>query len=251
MGTVFNDLKVLRLNQTGISLTRDCGLGVASLLQAYGARARRFNRVWLATLLVVVSAAVLAPLPASAQQRLLMLGDSLTAGYGLGAQDALPVKLQAALTRLGHRVEVLNAGVSGDTTQGGAARVGWALADRPTHAVVALGGNDGLRGLEPRVTRANLDRILQQLRTAGVPVLLAGMVAPPNLGREYGEEFNRLFPELAAQHQVALYPFILDGVAADPALNQADGIHPNARGVEVMVQRMLPQVLTLLGLQGS
>ena len=142
---------------------------------------------------------------------------------------------------------VVNAGVSGDTTAGGLARLDWALAERPHAALVELGGNDGLRGLPPRDSRANLAAILDKLASRNIPALLAGMVAPPNLGTEYGREFLATFADLARERpEVAFYPFFLDGVAADPALNQPDGIHPNARGVEEVVRRILPAVETLL-----
>ncbi|MBX6745282.1 MAG: arylesterase [Acetobacteraceae bacterium] len=184
----------------------------------------------------------------AASIRLLALGDSLTAGYGLPQGQGFVPQLQAALRAHGHDAQVLDAGVSGDTTAGGLARLDWALADQPQAAIVELGGNDGLRGLPPRETRANLDAILSRLKARGVPTLLAGMLAPPNLGADYGREFAEVFKSLARDHpEVVFYPFFLEGVAADPALNQPDGIHPNAKGVEVIVRRILPAVETLLG----
>jgi acyl-CoA thioesterase I len=182
----------------------------------------------------------------AATARLLMLGDSITAGYGLPAEEALPVRLQAALRAKGVDVEVINAGVSGDTTIGGLERLDWLLADKPTHALVALGGNDALRGLDPAQMRTNLDAIVARLKQAGIPVLLAGMYAPRNLGRAYAESFDAVYRDVAAANKVALYPFLLDGVATDPALNQADGIHPNARGVAVIVEKILPTVTEFL-----
>ena len=179
--------------------------------------------------------------------RLLVLGDSLTAGYGLPAGQGFVPRLEAALRARGRDVRALDAGVSGDTTAGGLARLDWALAERPHAALVELGGNDGLRGLPPRDSRANLSAILDKLAARGIPALLAGMVAPPNLGTEYGREFLSTFADLARERpQVVFYPFFLEGVAADPALNQPDGIHPNARGVEEVVRRILPAVETLL-----
>ncbi len=178
--------------------------------------------------------------------RLMVLGDSLTAGYGLPQDEAFPVKLEAALRARGLDVAVLNAGVSGDTTAGGLARLDWALGDRPTHAIVELGANDGLRGVDPAVTRRNLGAILGRLKAAGIPTLLAGMYAPPNWGKDYAEAFAKLYPDLAREHGVALYPFFLDGVAANPSLNQADGIHPNEKGVAAIVERIVPQVVRLL-----
>ena len=173
--------------------------------------------------------------------RILMLGDSLTAGYGLPARDALPARLEAALRDRGLDVRIINAGVSGDTSAGGLARLEWALADRPHALVVALGANDALRAIDPSVTRSSLSRLLDVLGERRLPVLLAGMMAPRNLGRDYGARFDAIYPQLAARHGVLLYPFLLDGVATVAALNQADGLHPNAAGVEVIVGRILPE----------
>lgn len=178
---------------------------------------------------------------------ILAFGDSLTAGYGLASHEGFAAKLEAALKAKGISARVINAGLSGDTTAGGIARLDWALEPKPDFAIVELGGNDGLRGLDPKETRANLDAILTKLKAKGVPTLLAGMYAPPNMGPDYGKAFNALFPELAAKHGVAFYPFFLDGVAAQRELNQPDGIHPNAKGVDVIVERILPYVLKLIG----
>ena len=183
--------------------------------------------------------------------RVLMLGDSLTAGYGLPPDQALPVRIEAWLKQQGRAVTMLNAGVSGDTSAGGRARLGWAMADRPTHAVVALGANDALRGLDPRDTEANLDAVLVELKAKKVPVLLLGMVAPPNLGSAYADQFNPLYARLAARHGALLYPFILDGVAMDRTLNQGDGIHPNQKGVDVLAARIGPWVEKLVALPGA
>lgn len=192
--------------------------------------------------------ALFLPVPARAAEpfRLLLLGDSLTAGHGLPRKDAFPARLSATLAARGHAVTVINGGVSGDTTAGGRARLAWLLAEKPQGVIVALGGNDGLRGLDPAVTRGNLDAIVARFKAAGVRVLLAGMRAPPNLGREYGAEFDAIFPALAEAHGVALYPFFLEGVAALPHLNQADGIHPNADGVKAIVGRLLPYAAALI-----
>ncbi len=182
-----------------------------------------------------------------AELRLLMLGDSITAGYGLARSEAPPARLQALLRERGRHVRVIDAGVSGDTTAGGRARLDWALADRPHAAIVALGGNDALRGLTPQQMRANLADILDRLARRGIPALLAGMIAPPNLGRDYGEEFRAVFAELARDRpEVVFYPFLLDGVAGEPRLNQPDRIHPTAEGAEIIARRMLPMVETLL-----
>lgn len=181
-----------------------------------------------------------------------MLGDSITAAYGLAKEDGLPARLQAALRAKGRDVTVIDAGVSGDTTAGGLARVDWALADNPQAVIVALGGNDGLRGLDPKVTAANLNAILDKLAAKGLPVMLAGMLAPPNLGADYGKEFSAVFTTIAqARPDIVFYPFLLDGVAGEESLNQPDRIHPNPAGVRVMVERMLPMVETLLGKIGG
>ena len=179
--------------------------------------------------------------------RLLVLGDSLAAGYGLAKPDSFSVKLGKALAKRGVNARVINAGVSGDTTSGGRSRLGWARADKPDAVILELGANDGLRGIEPAVSRANLDAIITRLKHNNVKVLLAGMKAPPNLGKEYGAEFNRIFPVLAAKHNLIFYPFFLEGVAANPNLNQDDKIHPNAAGVDEIVKRILPRVLELIG----
>ena len=173
-------------------------------------------------------------------------GDSLTAGFGVAPEAAFPARLKVALGERGIDAEVINSGVSGDTSAGGLARLDWALADNPDLVIVELGANDGLRGLDPGTTRANLDAILSALADRGVPVLLTGMLAPPNLGREYGARFNAVFPELARLHGVAFYPFFLAGVAAEPSLNQADGLHPNPAGVMVIVANILPFVVGAL-----
>ena len=179
--------------------------------------------------------------------RLLALGDSLTAGYGVAADAAFPAQLERALRAEGYDVTVLNAGVSGDTTAGGRARLDWALADRPQAAIVELGANDGLRGLDPAQAERNLDDILTRLKTSGVRVLLTGMRAPPNFGPDYAAAFEAVFPRLAQRHQVAFYPFFLDGVARDPRFNQPDGLHPTPDGVAEIVRRILPSVKAVLG----
>ncbi len=179
------------------------------------------------------------------------LGDSLTAGFGLPAEDGFTTRLEAALRAAGVDARVVNAGVSGDTSAGGRSRLDWVLADAPDLVIVELGGNDALRGLDPAMTYANLDDILARMRARGIDVLLAGMLAPPNLGRDYGDAFSAIFPRLAAKHGVALYPFFLDGVAAVCDLNQPDGIHPNAEGVEVIVEAITPHVLRALVRSGA
>jgi acyl-CoA thioesterase-1 len=168
----------------------------------------------------------------------------------LAKAQSFTAQLERALADEGLAVTVIDAGVSGDTSAGGLARLDWTLAGAadggPDAAIVELGANDALRGIDPRITYENLDAILSEFERRKVPVLLAGMRAPPNMGSEYTEAFDGIFPRLAEKHGVALYPFFLDGVAADPDLNQADGIHPNARGVAVIVKRLSPAVKVLL-----
>ena len=182
----------------------------------------------------------------SSSIRILALGDSLTAGLGLPQEQSFPAQLQNALQTRGHTVEIINAGVSGDTTTGGLARLDWALADQPAAVILALGANDGLRAIDPQLTYENLQAILEKLQSRQLPVLLLGMLAPPNLGPDYEREFNAIYPKLAEQFELVFYPFFLDGVAAQSKLNQTDGIHPNAEGVALMVERILPYAEELL-----
>jgi acyl-CoA thioesterase I len=184
---------------------------------------------------------------AATPQRLLVLGDSLAAGYGLAHEDGFEARLAEALAQAGHPVTVIDGAVSGDTTAGGLARLDWVLGDGGADAaIVALGGNDGLRGLDPKETERNLSAILDKLRARHIPVLLSGMYAPPNLGEAYGAEFRAVFDRLGHRPGVLYDPFLLAGVAGDPALNQADHIHPNPEGVRREVGRMLPLVIRLL-----
>jgi len=186
--------------------------------------------------------------PAAAHVPVILdFGDSLTAGYGLAPDQAFPPRLQAALQRRGIETRVVNAGVSGDTTAGGLARLDWALADKPDLVILALGANDALRGIDPAAVRGNLDKMIRRIETTGAKVLLVGMLAPPNWGEEYKTEFDRIFPDLARTYGVPLYPFFLEGVAMKPELNQPDGLHPNERGVAVLVDRIAPFVARLVG----
>ncbi len=187
----------------------------------------------------------------AATVRLAALGDSLTAGWGLPAGDAFPARLEAALRQQGYDVAIANFGVSGDTTAGGLARVDGVVAERPDGALVELGANDMLRGLDPDAARANLDAILSRLKAAGIPVLLCGMRAPRNYGQDYAQAFDAIYAELAQKYDAVLYPFFLDGVAGNPELNQADGIHPNSTGVSRIVSRILPTVQTFLAKLGA
>lgn len=178
---------------------------------------------------------------------ILALGDSLTAGLGLASEESFPAKLEAALQAKGHDVRVINAGVSGDTAQAGLSRLDWALTEDVQALIVELGANDVLRGLDPAQAETALDAILAKAAERQLPVLLAGMRAPPNLGADYVERFDTIYPRLAEKHQALIYPFFLDGVATDPAFNQADGLHPNGKGVDVVVTRILPSVIQLMG----
>lgn len=174
--------------------------------------------------------------------RIVALGDSLIAGYGLDQAATFPSKLQAALKARGEDVEVVNAAVSGDTASDGLARADWSIGDDADAVIVELGANDALRGTDPKVTRAALDRLLAGIGKRNLPVLLAGMRAPPNMGPEYSAAFEAIYPELAQKYGAILYPFFLDGVVLQRDLIQADGMHPNAAGIEVIVERILPFV---------
>ncbi len=196
----------------------------------------------------VAAALTVSPVAASQEAVIVAFGDSLTAGYGLEDADSFPVRLEAKLSADGIPARVINSGVSGDTTAGGRARLAWSLPEaKPDLVILELGANDGLRGIDPAEMEANLDAMLAELDQRNIPVLLAGMLAPPNLGREYAERYNAVFPRLAEKHGVAFYPFFLDGVAADPTLNQPDGLHPNASGVARIVERIAPYVSKALG----
>jgi acyl-CoA thioesterase-1 len=203
---------------------------------------------WLLLVQAVAFAVVLAAAsPVAARTiRLVVLGDSLTAGLGLPPGKAFPDRLQAALRARGLDVDVLNAGVSGDTAADGLARYDWAVPANADALIVELGANDMLRGLEPEATKKALSAILDKAHAARLPTLIAGMRGAPNLGAEYDRAFDAIYPALAKDHDVALYPFFLDGVAGDPKLNQADGMHPTAEGVGVIVERIAPSVEEIL-----
>ena len=174
--------------------------------------------------------------------KILAFGDSLIAGFGLQKYDGFSEQLSRSLKRDGYHVVVINAGVSGDTTAGGVARVDWVMRVNPDLVILELGANDGLRGFDPNVTKNNLATIIRRIRAKGALVLLAGMRAPPNLGVDYGVAFDGIFPDLATIHQLDFYPFFLDGVASRSELNLADGIHPNKLGIKVIVEGILPTV---------
>ncbi len=172
-------------------------------------------------------------------------GDSLTAGLGVSPNETWPAQLEARLKAEGLDVRFVNAGVSGDTTAGGRARLAWSLdgaEPKPGYAIVALGANDAMRGLSPEAAYGNLDAIVAELKKRNIRILLAGMLAPPNLGPDYGDAFKAIYAKLAEKHGIALYPFLLDGVAAEPSLNQGDGIHPTAAGYTLIAERLAPVV---------
>jgi len=205
----------------------------------------------LSSLLLAVLVTISASTGAAADEgkTIIGFGDSLMAGYGLNQPDSFTVQLQAKLKAEGLDVHVINAGVSGDTTTGGKSRLAWTIDGQPKKpdlVILELGANDALRGISPSLTRKNLDWMLAQLKQRGIPVLLAGMMAPPNMGSDYGSEFNAIYPDLAKKYGVAFYPFFLDGVAADPSLNQGDGMHPNPKGVKIIVGKIAPYVVKAL-----
>lgn len=179
--------------------------------------------------------------------KMVVLGDSLSAGLGLSAPLAFPAKLQNALKNNGIAVDMINAGVSGDTSSGGRDRLDWSVPEGTEAVIVELGANDALRGIDPAVTRAALSDILARLKARKIAVLLCGMVAPPNYGSDYSARFNAIYPDLAKAFGVPLYPFFLDGVATEARLNQADGLHPTADGVDVIVKNILPAVQAFVG----
>ena len=206
--------------------------------------------------MLVLGLALLGSEPAFAQTsaavdtrpiKMVVLGDSLSAGYGLAGNEAFPAKLQNALKAKGIEVDMINAGVSGDTSSGGRDRLDWSVPEGTQAVIVELGANDALRGTDPSVTRAALTDIVARLKARGIAVLLCGMLAPPNYGNDYAARFNAIYPDLAKSFGVTLYPFFLDGVATDAKLNQADGMHPTAEGVDVIVERILPTVKAFLG----
>ena len=203
-------------------------------------------RVLLCNWLIAALAFGATAAPASQPLRIVVLGDSLVAGFGIKPSDAFPAQLERALKERGHDVEVINAGVSGDTTAGGLDRVAWAVPERTAAVILELGANDALRGLDPRRARSNLDKIITTLKAGGAEVLLAGMLAPRNLGEPYTRAFDAIYPELAAKHGLLLYPFFLDGVAMNAKLNLDDGLHPNSRGVAEITKKILPSVEQLI-----
>ena len=198
--------------------------------------------------MLVLMVALTAAGPVFAQPvKMVVLGDSLSAGLGLSGPAAFPARLQKALKDKGIEVDMINAGVSGDTASGGRDRLDWSVPAGTEAVIVELGANDALRGTDPAVTRAALTDIVARLKARRIAVMLCGMLAPPNYGQDYAARFNTIYPDLAKKFDVPLYPFFLAGVAADPKLNQADGIHPTAEGVDIIVANILPTVQAFLG----
>ena len=209
-----------------------------------------FSHMLVSGLLLLAPATAFAQATAARETKpvkMVVLGDSLSAGLGLSAPAAFPARLQKALQAKGIEVDMINAGVSGDTTSGGRDRLDWSVPEGTQAVIVELGANDALRGVDPKVTRAALTDILTRLKARKIAVLLCGMVAPPNYGADYAARFNAIYPELAKSFGVPLYPFFLEGVAADAKLNQADGLHPTADGVDAIVKNILPSVEAFLG----
>jgi acyl-CoA thioesterase-1 len=209
-----------------------------------------FAHMLVLGLCLMAAGPALAQTPAASAKKpikMVVLGDSLSAGLGLSAPAAFPQRLQKSLKDKGIAVEMINAGVSGDTSSGGRDRLDWSVPDGTDAVMVELGANDALRGIDPAVTRSALSDILTRLKARGVAVMLCGMLAPPNYGADYSAHFNAIYPELAKSFGVPLYPFFLEGVAADARLNQADGLHPTAEGVDVIVRNILPSVQAFLG----
>jgi acyl-CoA thioesterase-1 len=205
------------------------------------------STVWAASLFMLLAALFLSPGRAMAEPlRILAFGDSLTAGYGLPQEDGFVPQLQKALDKMGREAVVINGGVSGDTTAGGVARLDWMLADKPDLVILELGANDALRGLDPAEARRNLETIILRLKETGAKILLAGMLAPRNMGDDYAKAFDSMYPELAQAHGLALYPFFLEGVATKPELNQGDGLHPTKEGIAVIVEGILPHLTQML-----
>lgn len=180
------------------------------------------------------------PKPIVEQLKIVVLGDSLSAGYGLAPGESFPEKLQKKITANNYNIVIKNAGVSGDTTSGGLARLNWSVPKDTNGVIVELGANDALRGISPTLTQKNLAQIVSQLKARNIKVMLTGMLAPPNMGKQYGQEFSSIYPKLAIEEDLILYPFFLDGVAGNPNLNQADAMHPTSKGIDIIVDNIMP-----------
>jgi acyl-CoA thioesterase-1 len=214
---------------------------------SYGLRLMAFKLSPRLILFALLALVAIVPLSNAQPYRIVGFGDSLMAGYGLGPGEGFPEKLQAALRKKGHDVVIANAGVSGNTTADGLSRLDWSVPDGTRLVILELGANDMLRGVAPAITEQNLDKMLARLKERRIAVLLVGMRAAPNLGPDFAHAFDSVYPRLAQKHGVALYPFFLDGVAANRTLLLGDGMHPNAAGVDRMVERVLPEVEKLIG----
>jgi len=241
-----------------MSSIKDCGTKLASpetprWANVFGRSYRAFRLRFQASSIGMILALCFSQFTATGAEplRVVAFGDSLSAGYLLPADAAFPNQLERRLRADGFDAKIVNAGVSGDTTAGGLSRIDWSLADNPGAAIVELGSNDALRGIDPAQTEKNLSAILARLKAAHVPVLLLGMRAPRNLGPEYAAQFDPIYPRLAKQYGDDLYPFVLDGVALNPKLNQADGIHPNPAGEKIVADRIYPYVLKLVAQAGK
>jgi acyl-CoA thioesterase-1 len=199
-------------------------------------------RVLLYNWLLLLVATGAASAQSSQPVRIVVFGDSLVAGFQLKASDAFPAQLERSLKARGHAVDVINAGVSGDTTASGLERLRWSMPDKADVVILELGANDALRGLDPKRAKANLDKMITMFKATGAEVMLAGMLAPPNMGAAYAEAFNAIYGDLATKHSLIIYPFFLDGIALDARFNLSDGIHPNAKGVAEITRKILPSV---------
>ena len=204
------------------------------------------RNVAMAALIPLLLAGFVGPARSAEPVRIVVLGDSLVAGFNIPTDQAFPAQLERALKAKGHNVEVINAGVSGDTTAGGRERLQWSVPEKTDAVVLELGANDALRGLDPKRAKANLEAIIKSLQASGSEILLAGMAAPRNLGETYVAAFDGMYPELARQYGLLLYPFFLDGIVMNPSFNLADGLHPNPKGVAVIVERFLPKAEELI-----
>lgn len=202
---------------------------------------RLYGAIIMAFLVALVAS------PVNAQPiKIVAFGDSLIAGFGLKANESFPAQLEIALRKKGHNVEIVNAGVSGDTTSGGLSRLDWSVQDGTDAVIVVLGANDMLRGMEPEIARKNLEQIVSRLKARKIEVILGGMRAAPNLGAEYAKKFDAIYADLAKEHDILIYPFFLDGVAGQRDLNLSDGIHPTPKGVSLVVERIMPSVESLI-----
>jgi len=229
-----------------LSMVRSYG---TSSVEVEGVR-RMFAHMLVLSLLLLAPATAFAQATAARETKpvkMVVLGDSLSAGLGLSAPSAFPARLQKALQSKGIAVDMINAGVSGDTSSGGRDRLDWSVPEGTEAVIVELGANDALRGVDPKVTRSALTDILTRLKARKIAVLLCGMYAPPNYGADYSARFNAIYPDIAREFGVPLYPFFLDGVATEAKLNQPDGLHPTAEGIDVIVKNILPTVEAFLG----